>query len=234
MVDSFKNKDQYQEQEIFNHQTQTIIRNFLSSVVKVDSSKPNYCFLIIIHDLFTLLILKEILKNILLEICNSVESTEQSQYYQYIFDHMGNIFEGKLSILILLNKIFLLEQRIINGSYNWGIFDDCNSKSIGYCFQMRIKFKGSDIWRNLTFFAIRPFMVSLLEKSKNVATPTPLLSNEMVTMSDRNIYQSINSMLRSSLSYCLSSLTMKRILSENEKQEASTLQILEGLNRIKG
>ena len=99
---------------------------------------------------------------------------------------------------------------------------------------MKIKFKGTDIWRNITFFAIRPFMVSFLEKSKSVATSTPLLSNEMMTISDGNIYQSINSMLCSSLSYCLSSFTMKKILSKSEEQEASTLQILEGLNKIKG
>ena len=94
MLDSFQNKDQ----EIFSDQAQMIIRNFLTSIVKADTSKPNYCFLIILNDLFTLSILKEILNNVLLEDCNSFESTEQSHYYQYIFDHMGNILGGKLCI----------------------------------------------------------------------------------------------------------------------------------------
>ena len=137
----------------------------------------------------------------------------------------------------------LKEQKIINGDYNWSVFDDSNNRALGHCFQMRIKFKDTGIWRNITFFAIRPFMVSMLEEFKKVfdnikreskGTPIPLLSNEIIRMSSGNIYQNINSILCSSLSYCLSSLTMKIILSEIREQETNTLQILQGLHRIKG
>ena len=97
MLDNFKNTDE----QIFGDQTQIIIKNLLTSIVEIDSLKPNYCFLVILNDSFTLSILKEIIENVLLENNNSIDSSDENQYYQYNFDDMGNILEGKI-----YNKIY--------------------------------------------------------------------------------------------------------------------------------
>ena len=107
MLDNFKNTDE----EIFGDQIQIIIKNLLNSIVEIDSLKPNYCFLVILNDSFTLSILKEMIENILLENDNSIDSSDQNQYYQYNFDDIGNILEGKICNEILL--IVTLQKKLL-------------------------------------------------------------------------------------------------------------------------
>ena len=95
----------------------------------------------------------------------------------------------------------------------------------------------------MTFFAIKSTMGLFLDQFKKVfdsnkkeskVIQIPSLSNEIITMVNGNIYQNFNSILCSSLCYCLSSLNMKNISMEGESQHTNNLQILQALARIKG